>query len=228
MTAAGRHSTKWRSLTVCAFVLASAVAPRAHAEADVQLWFELDVDKQLSRTWSVAFEQHLRFDEDVSRVAQIMPDVSITARLARWARAIVGYRLQYVRNGAGELVVRHRPYAGGTVRTDVLSDLRLSARLLFTEQIRGLATEDLRHGFRAKATAAWRGYRRAKPEISSEFFFAIADPSGVELDKIRLGVDLSTPVGAGDVGIGYRVEVAQRDASDPVVHAVLMNYAFEL
>lgn len=221
-------SLRRRLVTLCAFVAVAAVAPSARAQADAQLWLELNVDKQLSRTWSLAFEQHLRFDQDVSRVAQIMPDVSITARLARWARAILGYRLQYVRNGSGELVIRHRPYLGGTVRTDVFSDLRLSARLLFTEQIRGLATEDLRHGFRAKASAAWRGYRRLRPELSSEFFFAIADPSGVELDKIRLGLDLSTPLGPGDAGVGYRFEFAHRDATDPAIHAVLMNYSVEI
>lgn len=209
-------------------MVVSAIAAPAHAEGDAQLWLELSVDKELSRTWSVNFEQHLRFDEDVSRVAEILPDISVTARLAQWARTTLGYRMQYVRSGSGDFVLRHRPYLAGTARTDVLSDLRLAARLLFTEQIRGLSSEDLRHTLRAKVSAAWRGYRRAKPEVSAEAFFAVADPDSVAFDKLRLSLELSTPLGAGDAGIGYRVELAHRDPSDPIVHALLVNYSFEL
>ncbi len=212
---------------VSALTLISLSAP-AVAQSDAQLWLVFDLGKELSRTWSVSYEQHLRFDQDVSRVAQIMPDVAVTVRVARWMRVVAGYRLQYLRNGSGELVVRHRPYLGGTVRADVATDFRFSARLLFTEQIRGWSSDDLRHGVRAKASAAWRGYRRIRPEVSTEVFYAIADPNGIELDKIRLGAELSTPVGLGAAGLGYVLEFAQRDASDPTVHAILVSYAIEL
>jgi hypothetical protein len=209
--------------------LAAGSAP-ARAESDAQLWFELDVGHKLSKTWSLAFEQHLRFDADVSRVSQVMPDLAATARLNKWLRAMVGYRLQYTRTGSGDFALRHRPYLGASARTD-LGKMRVSARLLFTEQIRGLASDELRHGVRTKLGATWRGLDRVRPGASLEIFHTISDPDGnggVELDKVRLGLDVETPLGAGDVGVGYRLEGAHKVPLEPVVHALVVGYALEL
>ena len=113
-----------------------------------------------------------------------MPDLAATARLNKWLRAMVGYRLQYTRTGSGDFALRHRPYLGASARTD-LGKMRVSARLLFTEQIRGLASDELRHGVRTKLGATWRGLDRVRPGASLEIFHTISDPDGnggVELD----------------------------------------------
>jgi Protein of unknown function (DUF2490) len=205
-------------------VVALQLAPSAPARADddAQAWLTLELQRAWTRRWAITAEQHLRFDQDLSRVAQVMPDVSLQAKLGGGAHAIVGYRLQYVRDGDdGDdgFVLRHRWYAGAQGKLD-LGELRLTARALVTEQLR--EDGELRHGERSRVAATWRGLRRWRPQASVEAFVAIADPEALALDKLRLGVELERRRGDAALTLGYRLELADRDDDAARVHAVVL------
>lgn len=217
-----RLRSRTSAVAVGVSLLAAVLAPPAAAEQDAQLWLELDLRHRLSRRWELAFEQHLRLDEDFQRLAQVMPDLSATYRVRSFLRVLAGYRLQYVRDGSGDFELRHRFYAGGLVLRD-LGELRFSLRALLTEQLRPEDTgeDTARTGLRARGAASWRGPRCWQAKASAELFFDLEEP---ELTKLRLGLDLQP--GVRDVEVGYRLELPRDDS--PVVHALVLSTAFEL
>ena len=215
-----------RSVALClAASAALALRPAdARADSDAQLWLEADVGHELTKTWSIAFEQHLRFDENLSRLAQVLPDLSVTARLHRALRLIAGYRLQYVRNTVGDFELRHRLYGGGQAKLDH-GALRLTARALFTEQIRPSSKNEFRLGLRTRATAEWRK-ARWKPRLSTELFYDLDATSA--LDKVRIGLSVARELGSVELSLGYLVEVPVQDTTEPTLHVLTLGSAFEL
>lgn len=217
-----RLRARTSAIAVGLSVLAAGLARPAAAEQDAQLWLELGLHHRLSRRWELTFEQHLRLDEDVQRLAQVMPDLSATYRVRSFLRAVAGYRLQYVRDGSGDFELRHRFYAGGLALRD-LGAVRLSLRALFTEQLRPEDTgeDTARTGLRTRGAASWRGPRCWQAKASAELFLDLEE---AELTKLRLGLDVQP--GVRDVEVGYRLELPRDDG--PVVHALVLSAGFEL
>jgi Protein of unknown function (DUF2490) len=195
---------------------------RAAAEQEAQLWLELDLGHRLSRRWELRFEQHLRWDEDMQRLAQVMPDLSASYRARSFLRVTAGYRLQYERDGSGDFELRHRFYTGAQVQRD-LGDVRLSLRALFTEQLRpdDSGNDARRAGLRTRGGASWRGPKRWKATATAELFLDLEAP---ELTKLRLGLDLQP--GLRHFEVGYRLELPRDDS--PTEHALVLSSAFEL
>jgi hypothetical protein len=218
-----RQRSRTSAVAVGLSLLAAVLAPpAAEAEQDAQLWLELDLRHRLSRRWELTFEQHLRFDEDLQRLSQVMQDLSATYRVRSFLRVLAGYRLQYVRDGSGDFELRHRFYAGGLVLRD-LGELRFSLRALLTEQLRPEDTgeDTARTGLRARGAASWRGPRCWEAKASAELFFDVEAP---ELTKLRLGLDLQP--GLRHLGVCYHLELPQDDS--PIVHALVLSAGFEL
>jgi Protein of unknown function (DUF2490) len=215
-------SRRARLPVLLACLLAQWPHGRAAAEHEAQLWLELELRHRLSRRWELSFEQHLRFDERLRRLAQVMPDLSASYRARSFLRAIAGYRLQYERDGSGDFELRHRLYAGGQLQRD-LGPLRLSLRALFTEQLRPEDSGDdaTRAGLRTRGGVTWRGPERWKVTSTAELFFDLEAP---EATKLRLGLDLQP--GLRHLELGYRLELPRDDA--PVEHALVLSGAFEL
>ena len=211
----------------CGFLLAVALCAlrpaRARADSDVQAWLELDLEHEFSKKWAVTYEQHLRFDDNLSRLSQVLPDLSLTMRLVPAVRAVAGYRAQYVRTGSGDFELRHRPYGGAQARLE-RGALRLSARALFTGQIRTSGQDRFRPALRTRFAAEWRA-RAWRPRVWTEIFFDL-DTSA--LDKVRSGIDLARPFGKAEVSLGYRLEVPVQDTTELTLHILALSSAFEL
>lgn len=221
----GRGRARRLAWIVAALAALGAPGPAA-AEHEAQLWLEAELVHRLSRRWALAFEQHLRFDEDLQRLAQVMPELSASYRAGSWAgaalRLVAGYRLQVERDGSGDFELRHRLHGGAQVHRD-LGEIRLSLRALVTAQLRPTDSgEDARRtGLRARAGASWRGAERWKTTATAELFFDLEAP---EVTKLRLGLDLQP--GLRHLELGYRLELPRDDG--PIEHALVLSAALEL
>jgi hypothetical protein len=71
-------------------VLFALIPLPAHAEADLNLWLEAGVSKELSKRVEVAFDQHLRFDNDISRLNAVMPELALSYRIHKMLRVAAG------------------------------------------------------------------------------------------------------------------------------------------
>lgn len=209
------------------FALAALVLAGTSARADVQQWTEIGVSGSLAKRWQISFDQHLRFDHDISRVDSVMPEWAVTYRLWKWLRTGVGYRLQYTRDGDGEMVLRHRFHGAVRARQDV-GDFRMQYRLQYQEQLRPGANDQLRHTIRNRAEVGYRHFKPWLPGVSVESFHAIDDGDAIHLDKVRITAGVEYARKDWSVELYYRAEVPVADEMDPTVHIMGLGAHYEL
>jgi len=204
-----------------------AVAASRGAHADVQQWTELGIGKDLTKRWSASFDQHLRFDEDLSRVESVMPEAGIGWRPKRWLRFSLGYRLQYQRDGSGDMALRHRLHTAVRARY-ALGDVRLEYRLQLQEQLRPGSKDPARHTLRDRAEVSYRRFKPWVPGASVELFHAIADGDAIRLDKLWLTLNAAHSRKSWSAEVFYRVEVPIADAMDPTLHILGVGVHYDL
>jgi hypothetical protein len=197
------------------------------ARGDVQQWTELGISTSLSKRWTLAFDQHLRFDQDISRVDSVMPEAAATYRVRKWLRVGAGYRLQYTRDGDDELVLRHRFHALVRARYD-LGDVRLQYRIQYQEQLRPDAKDEHRHTLRNRIEATYRHFEQWSPGASFETFHAIDKGDLVHTDKLRIKAGLEHDRNHWALELYYCAELPVEDAFDPVRHIVGVGVHYDL
>lgn len=215
-----------RTAFVAGALLFATTGPAA-ADADLQQWNELGVAYDLTRRWSASFDQHLRFDQDVSRVESVMPELGLDRRVRKWLRLGAGYRLQYTRDGDGELRVRHRVHVDARLRRDV-GEVRFGYRLRYQEQLRPGANDRVRHTVRNRVEAEYRAWKPWIPSAAIEPYLAIGDGDPVQLDKLRLTVGAAHDRKKRTFGLFYRIEIPLADEMDPTLHIIGLDAGFDL
>ncbi|MBK7197104.1 MAG: DUF2490 domain-containing protein [Myxococcales bacterium] len=219
-----------RTLRLCLLVLCAlavlAPARRAHAQSDSQLWLEGGVAHDVGKV-TLSFDQHLRFDDGMSRIGSIMPEPGISVRVKRWLRLGASYRLQYERNRDGVFETRHRLNGYGRARAD-LGKLRLEYRLQLQEQVRPDDNELYRHGLRNRATLSYRGKPPWTPSGELELHHDLDNGDAIHLDKIWLTVGVQRELGRYDVELYYRAELPQARTTDPTLHILGLGFHAEL
>jgi hypothetical protein len=203
------------------FLILALLWPAA-AAADTQLWLEAGLDKELSKKTTVSFVQNLRFDEDVSRVMGVMPDLGLDHRAMRWLDLGAGYRLAYERRRNGDMELRHRLHVQGQLRFDA-GDFRLRYRLRFQERIR---SDDLRHVVRNRIRVDYRGIRPWVPIVSAETFHRLADDDPIVLRKRRYSAGLRYGFRTRSVDVAYLLE--DNGPFDPTAHVLSIGFHQEL
>ncbi len=199
----------------------------APARADVQQWTEVGVEHDVSKRVGLSFDQHLRFDDDVSRVAAFMPEPGVQYRLRKWLRFGLGYRMQYERSGSGDMRTRHRFF--GNVRTrGELGEVRFEHRLQLQEQLRPDDGNAWRHTVRNRLDVSYQALKRWTPSTSVELFHAIDDGDTVHLDKVWLTVGLDHARKWHDLGVFYRAELPVAGTNEPTLHILGLGAHFEL
>ncbi|MBZ0238159.1 MAG: DUF2490 domain-containing protein [Deltaproteobacteria bacterium] len=218
-----------RRLLVVFSTIALAIAARpALATADTQLWTKLDVKHELTRRWSLTFEQHLRFDADISRVGAIMPEPSASYRVTKWLRFGAGYRYEYERNNDDELVSRHRAYVFSRLRKD-LGDVRLDHRLQLQEQWRPDANPVNRHTVRNRGEVSYTALGDLTPGASVETHHILNEEGNtIHLGKVWLTAGVEWERDRFDVSAFYRLVTGQYDASEPPGHVIGVGVGYEI
>jgi hypothetical protein len=204
--------------------LLTLLAVPSGADADVQLWTEAGLDKKLGKKLEIDFEQHLRFDQDVSRVAAVMPEVGISYQLQAWLSLGAGYRLAYERRRRGDMEIRHRLHVEAQPRVDA-GPFRLRYRLRFQERIRDA---ELRHSLRNRLSADWRVARPWVPRASVELFHRLGDGDTIVHRKVRLSAGVKYELGKGSLAAFYILELTRDDPDEPNLHALSLGFHREL
>ena len=184
------------------------------ARADVQLWTELGARHEVAPRVTLGFDQHLRFDEDLSRVSAVMPEAGIDVRFARWLRGAAAYRFEYERDGDGELVVRHRCDVAlrGVAR---VGRLRGEYEQRFEEELRPSSQRKRHvHVLRERASIAWQ-QAHWLPEVSVTVFQVLGRDDAV--DKLWLTAGVTRRRHGRATEVFYRLAVPY-DRMDPPAH----------
>jgi hypothetical protein len=210
-------------------LVVAVLAPSlARADSDAQLWLAAGASHDLTRRVAIELEQELRFDQDMSRVAAVLPELRAGVEVVSWLRLGGGYRFAYERDGSGDLVIRHRLDAEARPRVE-LGPVRLGYRLRFQEQLRGADGMDgFRHTLRNRVDARWRVARRLAPGASAEAFHSLGDGEAIRLHKLRFTFGTAIDLDTHEVELFYRLELPRDDPDDPTLHIVGLAYAFAL
>lgn len=216
-----------RLIAVAAALVALAAGP-ARAQSDSQLWLEAGVSHDLGARVTLSFEQHIRFDDGMSRLGAFMPEPGVSVRAATWLRLGASYRMQYERNNNGDLELRHRLQLAARARADLSKAIRVEYRLQFQEQYRPDAKTTSRHSVRNRVGVAYRGRRPWTPAASLELHHDLDNGDAIHLDKVWLTVGVARALGRGEAEVFYRAELPQHDAADPTVHILGLGYHHEL
>ncbi|HUQ06266.1 MAG TPA: DUF2490 domain-containing protein [Kofleriaceae bacterium] len=212
-----------------AVLLATLVASAAPAAADTQLWTELGVRHDLNKKVTLSFDQHIRFDADVSRLGSFMPEPGISYRVKKWFRTGVGYRFEYERNNDDELVSRHRAYIWGRLRKDFAKTIQLSYRLQLQEQWRPDANPVNRHTIRNRGDVAYIGMKELTPFGSVESHHILnEDGKTIQLGKVWVTGGLEWEHGAIGVDVYYRLITGQRDSNEPNGHVIGFGLHYQI
>jgi hypothetical protein len=203
---------------VAMMVLLALAVPRA-ARADVELWTELGARLDAGHRVQVDLDQLVRFDANLSRVAAVMPEASVSVRIARRLRAGGGYRLEYERDKAGAMVIRHRPFVSARARVD-LGPLRAEPRLQLQDDIRPDKMDVHRPEVRLRLAVSYRGARPWVPQAAAETFHRTDD---LRLEKLWLTLG-GARTGSREVEAFYRLELAP---GEPVVSIVGLAFHVE-
>ena len=207
-------------------VIAVVVAP-AVAHAEVELWAEAGARYEPRDEIQLSFDQHLRFDEDVSRVSAVMPEVRAHYRPVKWFRTGVGYRLQYERNNDGEMVLRHRFAVDARVRYD-LGDFRFDYEPQFQEELRPSSNDETRHTIRNELRAAYRGWKPWVPEVAGEVFHVLYEGDTIHLEKLWLTAGVAYERKRQAIEAFYRLELPFEEPMEPASHIVGVGFHYEL
>ena len=96
-----------RTVGLCAAVLLLQPAAAA-ADEDVQLWVRMGLQYRPDPTVRLGFDQYLRFDENIGRLEQAMPELSLAYFPVPIAGFGFAYRIEHRRKSDGEFQESHR------------------------------------------------------------------------------------------------------------------------
>ncbi|MFN0246286.1 MAG: DUF2490 domain-containing protein [Kofleriaceae bacterium] len=214
-------------LAIALVAVAGVLVGTSHpALADVQLWSEAGVSKRATKRLQVELSLQTRFDQDISRLQALLPEVGVRYRAIRWLRVGGGYRLEYERDNNGDLVVRHRVSAYARASYTV-KRVRLDYRLMVVEQWRPSSNDQYRTVLRNRVDVSYRDLGPWTPGVSAEVFHALGDLDQADYDKLRLTAGVSLERKQHSIDVFYRAEL-HADPAEPTFHILGLGYHFDL
>ena len=200
----------------------------AQAQDDGQLWLDAGLRYRPIRPLRITFEQRVRFDEDISRVESVIPQLVVSYDPIDFLRISLAYRFIWSRGGSGEFEDAHRLHLDARFRGEV-DRVELSYRLRFQERLQGETDGlDARHTFRNRFGIAVDTDSPVTPSLSAEIFTRVGSDPGVSLPKFRITIGLALDVDDHTVDVFYRFEAPIEDQSDPRLHILGVAYRFDL
>lgn len=209
-------------------VVATFVTAPAMAMSEVQLWTSAGVRHRPSKKVRLTFTQHVRFDQDISRLESVMPELAASWAIERWLRLGGGYRFSMESNKKGELEPAHRLHVQSQFGGD-LGPVELGYRLRFQEGLESDDELETRHTFRNRIGLDIDTDTLVTPGLSAELFTRMWDKEPVEQKKVRFSTGLEIrPHKAHEIELQYRYQLPLDDPDDPREHIVGFEYQYRI
>lgn len=197
----------------------------ASAETDTQLWLSTNLRKKLAKDWRVEWTQHLRFEDNMSHVQSVMPEVELRYKPLKYLSMKIGYRYVYERTKHDDFEPAHR-YHFQISTGKKLGSVKIGYRLRYQEKHEE-DEFDYTNRLRNKFSIALDTDTAFEPILFTELFSDIrAIP--VDSSKFRLGLGLDTDVHKRmKLSVDY---LYQRDflRNERTEHIARVNYQVKL
>ncbi len=195
----------------------------AAAQSDAQLWLSAGVRFRVHRAVHLDLEQGLRFDENMSHLGRVLPEVGLSVRPTDWLRLSAGYRFTWVNDNNPD--GRHRVQLDARASGE-LGRFEWVYRLRYQAGLREGRTT--RHALRSLIEAGVDTGTPVTPVASTEIFTSMGHGEGVELYAWRGTVGLDIEHERHNLSLFYRLEIPIRDPGEPTLHILGLGYRYDL
>lgn len=161
---------------------------------DAGLWTNLCLEKKLSPSFAVNFNQESRFNENVSELGSFFSDIGITYKIRKELTVGGNYRFTEKKRLDDSYSSRHRYYFDIAYKKK-MNLVSLTFRTRFQSQYADYNSKpDGKvpiYYSRNKLSIKYNTGKRYKPYLASELFYQMNNPNGNEIDNVRyvFGVD---------------------------------------
>ncbi|MFH1830246.1 MAG: DUF2490 domain-containing protein [Pseudomonadota bacterium] len=165
--------------------LLSLYSSSAMAASDLRLWLEAGLRYRITKKLHLGFDQHVRFDDDVSHVEEVSPEIFVRYRVVKFFRVGGGYRLIFEPlsdNGNSYTDIWHRFFVD-FLFSHTMKPVTLRYRLRFQEQFgwpqdKTPETLQVKHTVRNKLGIHFNLGKGFTPFIAGEVFGRFGDKDG--------------------------------------------------
>ncbi|MDF1564433.1 MAG: DUF2490 domain-containing protein [Deltaproteobacteria bacterium] len=212
-------------LPLLALALLSPLPARAAPEA--QLWLEGGVRYRPVKELWLSFDQHLRWDNDLTRLRKIMPELGLRYGVHKNFRAALGYRLIAEGNNQRQFTTAHR------VMLDLLPRYRVGevtlayrARLQLTSGASG-SGDPLEPVLRQRIGLAYGTELGVEPFVEAELYLQLGGGT-TGATKWRLTLGAAYSIADHDCELFYRVQRPIGDPNPDTWHILGLGYRFSI
>ena len=211
-----------RWLLIVVFAL---LGRNAAAETDAQLWLSANARYKPISKMRLELTQHLRFNENVTRVESVMPELEVQYRPFKPLAVKIGYRYIQERTKNGDFEPAHRYHVQLSTKKK-FGPIEIGYRLRYQEKHEP-DEFDYTMRLRNKISAEWDTDTDYTPMIFTEIF---SDPKAIPVDssKYRLGLGLEYKVNKKNrVSIDYLYQ-HDFEENDLQQHICRVNYQYKI
>jgi hypothetical protein len=195
----------------------------ATAQSDTQLWTSAGAQLRPAKGIRVEVSQQVRFDQDISSLESVLPQISASWTARDWLRLGTGYRYTQERKKDDTFQPEHRVHIQGSLRGE-LGPVSTAGRLRLQERAEfGTVLE-------TKRTVRWRVGTEVDtdtpftPGLSLERFTELKDGKPIQ-EKRRWTAKVEIrPSKRNSISVSYRLQQSLEDSTDPNEHILGLDY----
>lgn len=174
-----------------AFILLMVIGMRVFAQTnynDAQVWFNLYLEKKVSKKFLLHLNQQDRWTNNVSQYTLGYADVGVTYKITKDVKVLLDYVFTQKRKEAGYFGTRHQYYVAVVLKKD-WARWRLSYRNLFQVQYNNPYTSE--HGYfpyfhdRNKFILKYYATRRFDFYVAEELYIPLNNEQVKGIDRSR-------------------------------------------
>ena len=196
------------------------------AQTDDQLWTSGGVRYRPKKKIRIDLTQHIRMDQDISRVGSVITEGGISKTHKSGLRVGGAYRFQMSSKKKVQLEPKHRVDLYGRFKKEV-GPMAFSYRFQFQEGYEGGEENPWKHEIRNKLGIDYKTKTSISPSIAGELFAKIDEES--RLTKWRGTLSLQYKLNKANVFEGYfRVQNPLDDGLDPTERIVGVDYQYRI
>ena len=155
---------------------------------DAGLWTSVTIEKKVFSKFSLALNQELRFNENISELGTAFTELGGNYRIRKFLSIGASYRFIQKRKVNDFYSMRHRYNIDLAIRHKI-KNLSLALRERFQTQYADIYSREKgmlpEHYLRSKLTLKYDLDKKYAPFLSGEFFFQLSNVEGNELDNVR-------------------------------------------
>lgn len=194
--------------------------------SESELWLAAEARWEFVDDFHLSFGPELRFNEGMTRLDEILPEVAVSWNALDWLKVGVGYRFEANRRKDGDFRFGHRGHVESVVSYEI-GPVELSYRLRFEHTV-ARKDEDvlLSDELRQRLGVDLKLHDIVRPFVETEFYAELnRDPVAFTQANITGGVAFKFD--------DHRVEAFYRNRrpinlpEEPIVHVLGLGYRFD-